>query len=195
MLQTAAAFSLLVSFAAGLGSLLAGIWLAVLGEWRAIGTGVFLILFSHWLLMIVLLPSLVFTAPATRALDRGDLLGAAFWSSLDNAYTFGIMTLWCCGVLFFFAARATGSDFLPRLFWSYGVALAPWIYLASKEPADNTSAISVLLAELAYLALIATAWFGRLSFPGALKIFAGFMAVALVIQVAVIATVLNDEAI
>ena len=35
------------------GSIVGGIWLAILGEWKLIGTGVFLMVTSHWVARVI----------------------------------------------------------------------------------------------------------------------------------------------
>jgi len=42
------------------GGIIGGIWLAILGEWGLIGIGILLMFTSHWILAILMMPSLLF---------------------------------------------------------------------------------------------------------------------------------------
>jgi hypothetical protein len=58
-----------------LGGIVSGIWLAILGEWGAVGTGILFFFVSTWLLGFALMPSLLFAAPAAYCAKKGKTFG------------------------------------------------------------------------------------------------------------------------
>jgi len=139
-------------------------------------------------LSIVLLPSMLLSAPAVYCAEKGKTFGMVCFTALSNLYVIAVITLWCCGVLYIFAKDATSSSLIPRLIWSYGVAIGPWAYMASKDQGGAEdegfgSTLATFLAELAYVVIILMVIFSPVTLLQALKVFAGFMLVGLVIQI------------
>lgn len=171
-----------------LGGIVAGIWLAILGEWGTIGYGIAAFFVSSFALGLVLMPTMLLAAPAAYCAERGNTVGLLCFGSLASLYTIGVITVWCCGVLFFFLKDATHASLIPTLIWSYGVATGPWAYMASKEQQGGSgfaSTMATFLAELAYVVIILLILFTSLTGSQAIKTFAGFMVVGLVIQMTV----------
>lgn len=54
-----------------LGRVVSGIWLALLGEWWALGVGAIGLILSQFLISILLMPRLIFVTPAAALFDRG----------------------------------------------------------------------------------------------------------------------------
>ena len=171
-----------------LGGLVSGIWLAVLREWGAIGTGVILFFISTGMIGFLLMPSMIFIAPAALCAQKGKTLGLIILGALGNLYTVAIVTAWCCGILFLFMKDATATSLIPRLIWSYGLATGPWAYIASREGrggGGEAASIGTFFAELAYLVIILLVIFTPLSFLGAIQVFGAVMAVGFIFQVIV----------
>lgn len=175
-----------------LGGIVSGVWLAILGDWRALGIGVACFLVSSGFLGFALLPSFLLAAPAAYCAEKGRAFGLIFFCALSSIYTLGLITAWCCGVLFLFMQDATASNLIPRLIWSYGVATGPWAYMASKdqgrEGEGSASAMATFLAEAAYMVVAFLILFSELSWIGAIKVFGGFMAVGFILQLTVVVT-------
>ena len=57
------------------GGIVSGIWLAILGEWGVIGTGVLAMLISGMALGIAMMPGLIFAVPAATMLENGNKIG------------------------------------------------------------------------------------------------------------------------
>jgi len=55
----------------GLGGIVAGIWLAILGEWKTIFLGIALTLASKYIVSVLMIPSMAIAAPGVSAMDRG----------------------------------------------------------------------------------------------------------------------------
>ena len=107
-----------------LGGVVSGIWLALLGEWGAIGRGILFLFVLTWFLRLMLMPSVLLTLPAAYYEERGKTFGFVCFIALSSLYILALMTVWCCGILFLFVKDATESSLIPRLIWSYGVARA-----------------------------------------------------------------------
>ena len=169
-----------------LGGIVSGIWLAILGEWGAIGLGILFFFTATWLLGFALMPSLLFAAPAAYCEERGKTFGLFCLGALSSLYILALVTVWCCGILFLFVKDATASSLIPRLVWSYGVATGPWAYMASREQGPQgeglESTLVTFLAALAYLVIMLLVIFTPITLLGAMKVFGGFMLVAFVLQ-------------
>jgi hypothetical protein len=175
-----------------LGGIVSGVWLAILHDWNPIIIGVSVFILSTFLISIVLMPSMIFIVPAGICIKNRNIFGALFWGALNNIYTIGIITLWCCGVLFTFMKDASGSNFLPRLIWSYGIATGPWAYLASKENDNFASSNGTFMAELAYIVVMIIIIFNGIEPIQAIKIFSGFMIFSFILNM-IIAYFLQKE--
>ena len=168
-----------------LGGVVSGIWLGVLGEWRIIGAGILVFFVSTGLLGFALMPSLLLSAPAAYCAEKGKTVGLVFFGALSSVYILGLITAWCCGVLFLFVKDASAGSLIPRLLWSYGLATGPWAYMASKDAQGGegfASMLATFLAQLAYATIILLVIFSPMNIVQAVKVFAGFMALGLVVQ-------------
>lgn len=169
------------------GGVVSGIWLAVLGEWRAIGYGVGAFLLSHFALSIVLMPGLLFAAPAVALANNGKILLAMPFILLGQLYTYAVICIWCMGVFIFFMSDATNVTFWPLLIWSYGVALGPWMFLAQKDAQAGTgegSIMTTFFAQVAYIVVALAAASSHMSIGDLVLIFTGIMLVGLLLQLA-----------
>lgn len=170
-----------------LGGIVSGIWLAVLGDWGSIGYGVLAMFFSSFLVSAAILPSIIFVGPAAHFSNKGLLSLFYMFAFLGSLYIVAVITAWCGAVLWFFANRATGDSYIPVLIWSYGVALAPWQWLAQKETQGGdggSSAITTMFAQIGYLAMVLMATFGTFTFFEVLTAFVGIMLIGVVFQFA-----------
>jgi hypothetical protein len=171
-----------------LAGVVAGIWLAILGEWGTIGHGILFFFVSTFSLSLVLLPSMLLSAPAAYCAEKGKTFGMLCFSALSNIYTLAVITIWCCGILYMFVKDANASTLIPKLIWSYGIATGPWSYMASKEQQGGDAFASLLatfLAELAYVVIILMIIFTTITPFQVIKVFAGFMLIGLLIQMTV----------
>jgi hypothetical protein len=176
-----------------LGGIISGIWLAILGEWTTIAYGIVILLIAPQLLRwCLLLPAAFFSWPMKYFSDKGKTFGTILTASLNSVYTIALMTIWCCGIFFLFMMQADSSNVILPLIWSYGVAIGPWGYLASKDPDNVASATSTFLAELAYITRMLFVLFTTITLYDAIHIFTAFMIVALALQI-VMAVMVDDE--
>ena len=176
-----------------LGGLVSGMRVGGLGEWGAVGWGVLFFFVSTGLLGFVLAPSLLLAAPAIHNAEKGNAFAFFFFSALSNIYTFGVITVWCCGILFLFVKDATASSLVPRLIWSYGVATGPLAYMASRDPEGSASSVTTALAQLAYVAIIVLTLVSSPTLSDVAVVFGVFMAVGLFIKLALVVQTAKEE--
>lgn len=130
-----------------------GIWLAFLGEWKLIGFGIAMLFTSHLILGILLMPSLPLVALAMKMMQRYKPIGL-FLGYLSQLYN-NVLILLTCGVAYFICTSFFDSNsviaFIPYLLWSWGMALGPWQYMASKEPDNEFTGLTTFVAAVFYL--------------------------------------------
>ena len=137
-----------------LGGIFSGIWLAILGKWGDIFRGILFIMVAGFAISIVLMPSLLFAAPAAMAIEKGKKLLGVFFGSLSVLYTVALITVWCIWVMWLFVSSVTDNSLIPLLIWSYGVALAPWMWLAQKDQqggGNEFSIFTIFFAQVSYI--------------------------------------------
>lgn len=186
----------LVAFLNIFGGIVSGVWLAVLGEWGAIGIGIIAMLAAKFLIGVALLPTFVIGLALLPTFALG---GAAFLARrtryrifvaafLSQLYIAALMTVWCLTVMRLFLLRMHSPAALtPTLIWSYGVAVGPWAYLASKEPQEESgpsSAIAARFCELAYLVAMVMVRFFEPTVAAVVAVFGGIMLVNTLFQMA-----------
>lgn len=134
------------------GGIVGGIWLAILGEWKLIGIGVLLVFTSHWVLSILLMPGLLIVGIAQYFHERRSSLVLLF-GFISQLYA-NILIVGTCVFAFFICSRFytgdIGFSYIPYLLWSWGMALGPWQFFASKEPDNEFTAITLFSASVFY---------------------------------------------
>jgi hypothetical protein len=172
-----------------IGGIVLGIWLVALHDWNTILLGIVLFLLFKYVSWFALWPSTLLALLAAHFAEKRKAVGMLCFNSLSNLYSHALVTVWCCGVLVVLVKDASAHTAVPRLVWSYGVATGPWAYMASVESGlegeGSASTLATFVAKLAYLVVMLLAIFSSLSFRGAIMVFAGFMLVGFVIQIAV----------
>jgi len=143
-----------LNFGAGI---IGGIWLAFLGQWKLLGIGIFLLLTSHWTLSLLMLPGIPLGMIAARFYEKKNPFGH-FFGFLSQLYT-NILIVGTClvalAICSYFPREEGVLGYLPFLLWSWGMALGPWQFFASKEPDNVFSGITLFSASLFYLLLLA----------------------------------------
>ena len=143
-----------------LGGVVSGIWLAFLGEWKAIGMGIFILFASIFVLGLALMPNLIFAAPAAKALESGKKSIGMILAGLTSLYTCAVMLGWGVLIFVYFYKQADSSSLIPMLLWSYGAVTAPWVNMAQKDDkasgGNSLAFIPVFFLSIGYLAIILT---------------------------------------
>ncbi len=135
------------------GGLVGGIWLAFLGEWRLIGIGIAMLFTSHMVLGILIMIGFPLAALGLKMMKKFKPIGLLL-GFLGQFYT-NLLILLTCGIAYFLCISFFSSDsviaFIPYLLWSWGMALGPWQYMASKEPDNEFSGFTIFVAAAFYL--------------------------------------------
>lgn len=166
------------------GGIISGIWLAILGEWSLIGSGILALLVSGMGLGLAMAPGLVFSGPAIVMLEKGNKIGGYLFGLLSTIYTVGILTAWCIFVLVYFTKRANADSIIPVLLWSYGIATSPIIWLAQKDlqSGNEYAMITTFFVEVAYILTILAILFVGVSLLNVLVLFGVVMSIGLIVQ-------------
>ncbi|WP_454065010.1 hypothetical protein [Candidatus Nitrospira salsa] len=150
-----------------LGGICSVIWLAILGDWGAIGYGLLAIMGSIYVISLACMPLLATGLAGEYFADKGRIFLCYIVVALSSLYIVMIMTVWCGSVLYFFVARATSESFIPLLIWSYVVALTPWQWMVQKEIQNGDKAADGLVsggvtffAQIGYVVMVLMAYFG-----------------------------------
>lgn len=171
------------------GGLVAGVWLAFLGEWKLIGIGFGVVIVGTGFLKIAMSLGALLADSALVCAQEEKSAGMIVSLALSIAYIMVLMSVWCCGVLYFCMRNSLDSPLIPRLLWSYVMALGPWVFMASQENRDDSpdgglvSILPTFFLELAYVTIMIVILCSSISLIGALQLFACFMSVALLLQV------------
>lgn len=149
-----------IMFLNGLGGVVGGIWLAILGEWKLIGISFLLLFISPWIISIALMLNFPILGLTAYFFEKKNPLGYLFsfisqlYINLLIATTCYIAFFWCSS---FYAKEYIGFSYIPYLLWSWGMALTPWQYLASKE--DNEFSVITLFSTSVFYFLFLTSIF------------------------------------
>ena len=163
------------------GAIVAGIWLAILGEWGSIGWGIVMLMLGGFGLGLAMLPGLLLGGPAMAFHSKGIKVGFYFFGFLSSLFTIAVLSVWCIAVLYFFAKRADDSSIYPLLLWSYGVATGPIAWLAQKE-ANEFAMMSTFFAQVGYLVVILVVWLTRVTIIDVFILFGTIMFIGLIFQ-------------
>ncbi len=129
-----------------------GIWLAFLGQWKLIGIGILLLFTSPWLLSILMMPRIPIAGITTYFYEKKNPLSHLF-GFLSQLYT-NILIMGTCILAFLICSSFSDGKidvgYIPFLLWSWGMALGPWQFFASKEPSNQLSSITLIGASIFY---------------------------------------------
>ena len=159
------------------------IWLAVLGQWKALGIGIGAFFISGMLIGYAMMPALLFVAPGMRCEESGRKVGLAFFTFLATAYKVAVLTAWCMGVLVVFERMADQKSLLPLMLSAYAVSTGPIAWLASKDQEAGTnefSAYLVFFTSSAYIVAVLMVLFGHAAIPQIAVAFAAVMTIGMV---------------
>ena len=147
-----------------IGGIIAGMWLAFLGEWRLIFIGIVLLFTAHFYLSILMLPGLIFVPICVRLYEKKNPFGHLF-GFLSQFYT-NLLIVGTCAFAFFICTRFYDGEsklgLIPYLLWSWGMALGPWQFFQSKEPDNEFSAITLFSATIFYFLFLISIFLGHI---------------------------------
>lgn len=151
-----------------LGGIISGIWLAILGEWSLIVSGISADIAGPFFLTIPLLLTIALSVPGQALIEKGKLFAGTFFALLSLLVTYSIIAVWCLGVFYVFLSHRTASNSFPLLLWIFSTATGPWTYMASREGNNPGASISLLSTHLSMLGAITTYWISESSFTASL---------------------------
>jgi hypothetical protein len=162
------------------------VWLALLGEWWALGAAL-VALVAPVVLSVLLLPGLGLAAVAARITagprDAPRRLLTLVVALAALVYAAALITAWCMGAFTFLMSRASADTWIPLLLLSYAVGTGPWKALARRElrAGRRGDVIQTLFLQFAaLLVMIVYAAARPASLASLWWVFAGVMAVEVV---------------
>ena len=142
---------------AGLAGFVGGILLIIAGEWSLLFYLIFVSVIAPFLMAIVMLPSMIFVLPAASLGERGFKLLSNLLAWLGTLYLGFVFAAWSAYV--FIYVMNTTETFWGGVFASFGTAISPIAYMASKEPVKNefdsvNQTLTMLTAQISLLVMV-----------------------------------------
>lgn len=134
-------------------AIVGGIWLAIAGDWWAIGYGILALVASQFAVSILLLPAIAIGTGGAALADSGRTGAARLVLGASSLYTAALMGAWSLVVTSFFLGHARHASLFPMLLWAYAASTGPWAFLAAKDQqgGNEYSALGVLFLEVGYI--------------------------------------------
>jgi hypothetical protein len=156
----------------GLGSMIAGMWLLFLWDWRPVLMALVLGMVGPLILGFALTPGVMFGLAVMKAIESDKRTIALIFTFLHSFYQSAILTGWCLATLIYFASFADSRlTFVLNLVLSSGVACGVLAFLASKEPENPYSGTTTAFVQLAYFISVAGLSFKILSLTEVIAVF------------------------
>lgn len=142
---------------AGLAGFVGGILLIIAGEWSLLFYLIFVSVIAPFLMAIVMLPSMIFALPAVSLEEKGFKLFSNLLAWLGTLYLGFVFAAWSAYV--FIYVMNTTETFWGGVFASFGTAISPIAYMASKEPVTNefdsvNQTLTMLTAQISLLVMV-----------------------------------------
>lgn len=145
-------FGIPIMFLNMVGGIVGGIWLAILGEWRLLGIGILLVFILPSILSLLMMPGLAISVFTVILYEKKNPLRHIV-GYIAQLYTNILIVLTCIFAFFICSSYYAGNielGYIPYLLWSWGMALGPWQFFASKEPDNEFTAITLFSASVFY---------------------------------------------
>lgn len=146
-----------------LGSIVSGIWLLMLGDWRAVVIGiVFILAFIFFTFRLPILPIVggtFFTVSAINLVENGKKFLGILLGCFAIIYEASFVTGCCIGIMYFFLNTVNKGALIPMLIWSYEVALIS-CHIFISTSATWFSGINLLVAQVSYLTAMVMLYMG-----------------------------------
>lgn len=174
-----------------LGGIIGGIWLMISGEWTLFLSGLGYMAFGAMLLGLLLMPGLLFGAPAAVFAEKRKYVLFGIFGSLSLVYTYGLIVI----TTYFVADWILSFSSAPlwaALLWLYATVLAPWQYMASKEQDNSSTTMTTFFLALGVFVLILLIGVFGLTLAQAFPVLVAILSVSALLQL--ISTVLTANA-
>lgn len=142
------------------GGIVGGIWILFLGEWQLLLAGLLWLMFGGVsIISLVLSPGTFLQHLASNTSNKNTLFWLGF---LSQAYT-GLLIILSCWLAFSSSTRffhaGSSTTLIPYLLWAWDLGLGPWQFLASKEPNNEYTYISLTSASIFYMLFLTSILF------------------------------------
>ncbi len=144
----------IVGFVDFTAAIVGGIWLAITGDWWAIGYGILALVASQFAVSILLIPAIAIGTGGAALVESGRIGAARLVLGASSLYTAALMGVWSFVVTAFFLGHARHASLFPMLLWAYAASTGPWAFLAAKDQqqgGNEYSALGVLFLEVGYI--------------------------------------------
>jgi hypothetical protein len=126
-----------------IGVIVSGIWLAFLGEWKAIGIGLGLVISSSLIFTIILIPGSVFKYLGGLVQEKGYTWTGFTIESVFSIYMSATVCITGYLCFYYYTSISTTETLIPLLIWSHGVATGIWGSLTYKALNANNNIVGV----------------------------------------------------
>lgn len=164
-----------------LGGIVGAIWLMVAGEWPLFIGGLLYIMFGAMIIGLLLMPSLLFAAPAAAFAAKRKYTLFFIFGLLGIAYTYGLIAISTYHIVDI-ALSFQSAPLWASLLWLYAVVLAPWQYMASKERDNMSTSMTTFFLALGVVALMICIGIFGMTLGQAFPVFVAILIISLVIQ-------------
>ena len=142
---------------AGLAGFAGGILLIIAGEWSLLFYLIFVSVIAPFLMAFVMMPSIIFALPAVSLGEKGFKLLSNLFAWLGTLYLGFVFAAWSAYV--FIYVMNTTETFWGGVFASFGTAISPIAYMASKEPVYDeydsvNQTLTMLTAQISLLVMV-----------------------------------------
>ena len=147
----------LFSILAGFSGIIGGIFLIIAGEWSLLFYLIFASVIAPFAMAFVMMPSMIFALPAVSLSERGHQFLSTFFAWVASLYLGLVFAAWSA-YIFIYVMNTTGT-FWGGVFASFGTAISPIAYMASKEPIQNevdsvNQTLTMLTAQISLLIMV-----------------------------------------
>lgn len=147
----------LFSILAGFAGVIGGILLIIAGEWSLLFYLIFISVIAPFLMAFVMMPTMIFALPAVSLEEKGFKLLSKVFAWFGTLYLGFVFAAWSA-YIFIYVMNTTGT-FWGGVFASFGTAISPIAYMASKEPVQNefdsvNQTLTMLTAQISLLVMV-----------------------------------------
>lgn len=170
------------------GGLVGGIWLAFLGRWSVIFSGIGFMIAGAFIISVLMIPGMIFATPAAMAAERGKNTLAVIFGLPAIIWTYLVMIATCVFVFSWIVSK--GEAEIPFLLWGYAVVTAPWAFLASKDSqaGNDSSSLPLVFVQFGTFSMMVAAYIDHsdMSFDRLMWWFVPFILAAAAIQIGIL---------
>lgn len=182
-----------------LGTIVSGVWLAILGEWKIIGIGIASVLSASFVITLAIVPGSLFKFIGTRIQEKGLTWTGFAVESIFSLYQSFLVFLTGIGSFYYFTNVSTEENAIPMLLWSHSVATGVWASLgfwainSKKTILGVTTFLYAVILSIFYLFSIVLYTYYEYSFQSITLVLACSSLVGLIVQVAISGYAVHED--